>query len=1091
MDSVAREPAPGKPTSPKPVVHIVPHTHWDREWYLPFEAFRARLVKMVDLLLDILESRPEFPAFHLDGQTSVVDDYLELRPRNAARLERLIRQGRISVGPWFVLPDEHLVGLESIIRNLSRGLRRARGLGAAARPVGYVPDQFGHSGDLPAILVGFGLAEAALWRGVGPEVGTQAFRWQSPSGAEVLAAYLATSYSNGSALFEGLEDPGGEAGPGADSGAGPRAGRGSGPAAGSSTGPGEDTSIPSVLEERLRAIVEPLEPSSLAPVFLAMNGDDHSFPVAAAGGFVDAYRSSGRGSYSARLSSLREYLQALTEAVGEKTLPVVRGELRSGYRAPLLPATLSSRIRQKQRNYRLEALLTGQAEPLAVLAWLAGAQPYPEAELDYAWRLLLQNHPHDSICGCGVDVVHREIETRFDKVEEVARASIASSLAALGPCLGVGPGTVTVVNTDLRPACGLAEVELPAEDGAVCRLQDSDGRDVPLQPSLADRGGGVLFESTLSAFQVRALLPMVSGRRIQGVFVNRVNLVRPADGRGPVDVEVIVGDQPEGDLDWRKAKEEMIRLLGEKGITGAHVVVRQPRRASYIFRASDVPGLGWKRYRLVRSEAPPAAAAGSRPGPASPAPGASGAGSGPAAAGAVAASRGTLENAFYRVVANPDATLDVTDKATGKTYRGLGRIEDRGDRGDLYTYCPPEADRVVAGPSRPAVVRVTEPGPVRATLEIAATYLLPRALAPGRRGRLAGRRDLVPMPVVTRVSLLAGDPLVRLTVSFDNQVRDHRLRVLFPVPGAVAPDGAAVSAGGPALPGGPAAAGAPTLPGAPAQSGPPAHYGLDHLSVAYRPWEERASAPGDWVEPPSGTWPHRGFFGAGGLTVFTKGLPEYGVACPGVLALTLVRSVGWLSRDDLATRPMHAGPGLETPEGQDLGPHVLEYALAVHPGRTWADVDAPGLLRRYQTELLTLAGPGGGFAGPGGLSGLPGPAGLAGPASPGGLPGRAPGDLPGPGGHPWSGGFLELDGPPGVVATAVKRADEAGSARLVVRLANHSDRPARAVLKLPDWIRPAGSPGWLVLDHSEETIGPAPAPLTLGPWSALTLGFDL
>ena len=133
---------------------VVPHTHWDREWYLPFEAFRARLVRMMDALLALLDRDPEYKHFVLDGQTIPLDDYLEIRPERRADIERLVKAGRLLIGPGYVLPDEFLIGGESHIRNLQFGLRSATAYGGAMM-VGYSPDAFGHIAHLPAILRGF------------------------------------------------------------------------------------------------------------------------------------------------------------------------------------------------------------------------------------------------------------------------------------------------------------------------------------------------------------------------------------------------------------------------------------------------------------------------------------------------------------------------------------------------------------------------------------------------------------------------------------------------------------------------------------------------------------------------------------------------------------------------------------------------------------------------------------------------------------------------------------------------------------------------------------------------------------------------
>src|SRR5512140_1403397 len=140
----------------KPVYHIVSHSHWDREWYKSFEQFRSMLVNMVDDLLDLLARDPAYVCFTLDGQTIVLDDYLAVRPEREPELRRLVREGRLMIGPWYVLPDEFLVSGEATVRNLLTGTHRARDFGAEMK-VGYIPDSFGHIAMMPAVLRGFGI----------------------------------------------------------------------------------------------------------------------------------------------------------------------------------------------------------------------------------------------------------------------------------------------------------------------------------------------------------------------------------------------------------------------------------------------------------------------------------------------------------------------------------------------------------------------------------------------------------------------------------------------------------------------------------------------------------------------------------------------------------------------------------------------------------------------------------------------------------------------------------------------------------------------------------------------------------------------
>src|SRR3954463_14210551 len=176
---------------------VVPHTHWDREWYLPFEFFRLRLGSVVDGVLDTLERDPSFTSFTLDGQAIVLEDYVEVRPENAGRLQALLDAGRLEAGPSYVLPDEILVGGESLVRNLLLGRRVCRRFGVEPSGAGYIPDSFGHPAQLPQILAGFGIRTFLFSRGLGDEIDDVGvvFRWRAGP-AEVVACQMLPHYDN-------------------------------------------------------------------------------------------------------------------------------------------------------------------------------------------------------------------------------------------------------------------------------------------------------------------------------------------------------------------------------------------------------------------------------------------------------------------------------------------------------------------------------------------------------------------------------------------------------------------------------------------------------------------------------------------------------------------------------------------------------------------------------------------------------------------------------------------------------------------------------------------------------------------------------
>ena len=346
-------------------VTLVPHTHWDREWYEPFDVFVERLVSMMDTLLDL--AADGFPHFHLDGQTAMIDDYLERRPERADELAQRVREGKLSAGPWVAQMDEFLVSGESHVMNLRMGLERARELGAQPR-VGYLPDQFGHIGQMPRILRDGGLQWALVWRGVPAAIDRTTFRWRSTDGAaEVLCEYLPFGYFAGAGLMQATE--------------------------------------PEELARTIEREVERISPFLVDDRVLVMVGYDHAGPDASLPERL-ALASSSVPDIDVRVGSLDDHFEGRNLP---DDLPVWQGELRSGARAHLLPNVVSARVHQKLERGRLETLVER-----------AASVPGAEEEVSRAWRLLVLNGAHDSACGCSHDQVAIDVDARFAQAREIA-----------------------------------------------------------------------------------------------------------------------------------------------------------------------------------------------------------------------------------------------------------------------------------------------------------------------------------------------------------------------------------------------------------------------------------------------------------------------------------------------------------------------------------------------------------------------------------------------------------------------------------------------------------------------------------------------
>ena len=397
-------------------VVVVPHTHWDREWYQPYQTFRLRLVDLLDDLLPRLDADPSYRHFLLDGQMAAVDDYLAVRPEAEAVLRRLATAGRLAVGPWYILMDEFLVSGETMIRDLQLGLDRAASFGGAME-VGYLPDMFGHVAQMPQLLSQFGFEHAVVWRGVPAHMRTTAFWWRAPDGSTVRAQYLPDGYSNGATL--------------------------------------PDSGKELVAQfERFERTYGPLAGDESSGPLLWMNGTDHQTPKPWLGQVVgEAAELQDR--YDVEVGSLSAYLAIATQ----DDLDTVEGELRSGAYANLLMGVASNRVDVHQASAWAERGLERLAEPLCAL-WMP-PERWPAALLAEAWLHVIRNAAHDSVCACSVDEVSDAVMHRYAEAHQIAEGLTERAIAALGR--EVGGTQPLAVNASVRTRSGLVEITVPGE----------------------------------------------------------------------------------------------------------------------------------------------------------------------------------------------------------------------------------------------------------------------------------------------------------------------------------------------------------------------------------------------------------------------------------------------------------------------------------------------------------------------------------------------------------------------------------------------------------------------------------------------------
>ncbi|MCL5961697.1 MAG: glycosyl hydrolase-related protein [Chloroflexi bacterium] len=900
-DTPARQTGPAAPvlssTEASLKLVVLSHTHWDREWHLPFQEFRLLLIKAMDELLAILSTDPEYRYFLLDGQTVVLEDYLEMRPERRAEIEQHVSSGRIMVGPWYVLPDEFLVSGEALVRNLLLGHYVARSFGRPMK-VGYLPDQFGHIAQMPQILRGFDIESAVVWRGI-DSLNKSEFIWRSPDGSEVLALHLPCGYFNAVAL----------------------------------------PTDPEQLMVRLETIISELKPSATTPSLVLMNGGDHFSPQSSLSKVIKLANTylSGAEMIHGNLPQLMKDLRRSYEENGSGW-PVVTGELRENRVYHLLQGVLSARMWIKQRNAACENLLEKWAEPFSAWAAIEASLnrplrgPFTSAAswrqpLRLGWKYLLQNQPHDSICGCSVDQVHEEMKTRFDWSEQIAEmvtkealeilvahvdtASLAQrpdsfvEVAQSSDLAQGSPIPIVVFNPGPGPRTDFVAVTTLAPSGNDLSLSDAAGRARPLQV-VARRAAkptsfliglgemrGMLASIGLSSSDVwdddkaEAFLRMLlikAGQSNHEARVSRLE-VDPAFSESCATLKVdTVVDRQRSHQQIEAGLRDLVTTI-EKATRPFFMLTLQQVSYDEVdlgFVAQEIPGHGYLTYQLCAGQAA------TRP------------------ASATSNPSNRLENEFLVVEASrEDGTLTLTDKESGTVYAGLNRFVDGGDCGDEYNYDEPVHDAVVTQPVEGPEICLFETGPARSTLRVDTLLRLPSGLAADRKSRTS---ETVECSISSFISLYPGVKRVDIHTDVDNKARDHRLRVHFP-------------------------------------TGAQTHVSLSegHFEVIRRPLEPPAAAP-DAVEAPVRTLPQKTFVRVAddevSLAVANRGLPEGEVidTVEGAeIALTLLRSVGWLSRGDMRSRRGPAGPIMATPGAQCLGQYGFDYALI--PGAfDWEEV---------------------------------------------------------------------------------------------------------------------------------------------------------
>jgi alpha-mannosidase len=799
---------------------LVSETHWDREWYLSFQEFRKWLVKLIDDLVDNLPKNPDFKYFMLDGQTVVLEDYLEIRPEKRDQLFELIRKNRIQIGPFYVLADEFLESGEGIIRNLLLGHKISQDVGVQPMKVGYVPDTFGHIWQLPQILRGFGIPSMYYYRGYPPVFGnheeyagknenTPLEHWYaSPDGSKVICLHHITGYGN---------------------------------AAGITENPRPEDEFPYLNGVmRIGGTFEQVKPRIKTDLILLMNGSDHRQAEWKLPDLIARWNAMEelQEDYPITLEhgTMAQYFGEIQKAIDKGLeLPIITGEARGSMYTQVTPGCISTRMYLKLLNWECTRELEKYAEPFSTLSWFWGAQ-YQGAYIAHAWKWLIQNHPHDSICGCSLDRVHADMVTRFywsfDNASDVSNYACAALLTGINQ---------QELKTKIKAKLGT----------------DADRMDIQLLGVFNPHpyGGPFVVEDYVSLNPVRTYrLFNLDGDEISNVTIESI-----PDFRADID---------KGQYLYKRFQHNY--SLGK--VTAI---------------LSDVPACGYRIYCLAGVEGKS-----HQPQPTTWTP-------------------TVLKSKSFDVTFNSNGSISLKNRTSGEVYQNVNVYEDGPDDGDEYDWAPLPGEKIYYTLDKNAEYRVLNANSVFTEIEASIAFSVPFELLGDADTKRVRSPQMVLLNLKTVYRVYSASDRIDVKTTVINKAKGHRLR-------AIVPSGLKVTHS----------------------------FADDHFMVMPR----TITLPRDdgWYQDMQGIY-HQDTFvdlndGTRGIAVFNRGLCEFeAIETPKefsqtgyAIALTLYRSVAWLSqKGHLGRKSGLNGPNLQTP-GAQLMDHRFEFEYAIYPhSGTW------------------------------------------------------------------------------------------------------------------------------------------------------------
>ena len=783
---------------------LVLHTHWDREWRYPLWENRMYLCNMVDELLEILDTDPEYKSFVMDGQSAIIEDYLEVRPENSEKIKKYIAEGRIEVGPWYTLPDLYPVSGESLVRNLLKGIRLSEALGKCTK-VAYESFGWGQTAQFPQIYKQFGLDFCIVAKNVSKDRAPNCeFLWEGPDGSVILATRLGEHARANFFMNAYLKI---------------------------TTGLDYNSDEYEFTWGKHGFVYHRADKNGYWNDFIKLNRDDvirDEFIKPAVDVAVDAMKDSvssdmlalfdGSDSTTAqpRITelihkmndvyddirfehvSLEEFTKLAKEHYASKDLVTVKGELRDGPTYKCSANALATRPKIKQLNKKVENTLFKMAEPLRYMAGID-----EQAFFDLAEKYLLLSHPHDSINGVTQD------KTVQDTINNLSQALEISEVLCDRACQTIVK-KIDMTSFDKSDVAITLFNTLPVKRSETVRLFiDFPQADNVWDFEITDADGNPLKKQIIERKEVK--LPVSSlHSRPYPFFVDRIEVLVKADD---------------------------IPAMGYK-------VLKVKKTQSFNRKA-----LFWQDIRTSCGDE-------------------------------ISKSLNTLENEHLKVTVNANGTVDVLRKADGKVFTRLNYFEDTGDAGDYWIYYPPYKNKTFSTLGEQAHIWVEENGPVSATIGVKMHLELPES------GDLEKRSDNMKiMPITVYYTLTKDSKQVDVKLTFDNTVKDHKLRVMFDC----GENTDYVESAG--------------------------HFGKDVRPVA---------KDGTFY-PEMQTLPMGYFVKRGEMGVVSNAFCEYeGINndC-GTLAVSIMRCV----KNIICTEFRSAGKFLHEDGGQSLGEHTYEYAL--------------------------------------------------------------------------------------------------------------------------------------------------------------------